>query len=161
MCAVDAIQVLTNCTFGKGNLRYQDHGKLAFTFFRRSDGSGVRLVFDATRLGSPDSEFTKLNQQWLKGDITPEDKDRLMEMRAQRSKDIMESPLEELFALKEPNVPLPPTGPASLTSLVCDQCGESVMESRTPPHGGPHLVHPLFRGTGLGQTPRLPRRPAS
>ena len=40
MCAVDGIQVLTGCTFGKGNLRYQDHGKLAFTFYRRNDGKG-------------------------------------------------------------------------------------------------------------------------
>eukprot|EP01022_Parablepharisma_sp_SALTPOND_P024766 TRINITY_DN5548_c0_g3_i1.p1 TRINITY_DN5548_c0_g3~~TRINITY_DN5548_c0_g3_i1.p1 ORF type:complete len:321 (-),score=63.20 TRINITY_DN5548_c0_g3_i1:143-1105(-) len=147
MCAVDGIQSLTGCTFGKGNLRYQDHGKLAFTFFRRSDGSGVRLVFDATRLGSPDSEFTKLNQQWLRGDITPGDKDRLMEMRAQRSKDIMESPLEELFAIKEPNVPLP--RPARiLTSLVCDQCGESVMESRTRRLDDRTLCIPCFEGQG-------------
>jgi len=31
-CAVDAIQALTGCTFGKGNLFFQDHGKMVFTF---------------------------------------------------------------------------------------------------------------------------------
>ena len=31
-CAVDAIQYLTGCTFGKGNLRYLDHGQNVFTF---------------------------------------------------------------------------------------------------------------------------------
>lgn len=34
MCGVDAIQVLTGCTFGKGNLIHRDLGKLAFSFFR-------------------------------------------------------------------------------------------------------------------------------
>ncbi len=43
MCAVDAIQYMTGCTFGKGNLIYRDYGKNAFTFWRRSDGrAGAR-----------------------------------------------------------------------------------------------------------------------
>ena len=46
MCAVDAIQALMGCTFGKGNLVHRDYGKAAFTFFRRRDGSsgiGTRM----------------------------------------------------------------------------------------------------------------------
>ncbi len=43
MCAVDAIQYLTGCTFGKGNLIHLDHGKNAYTFIRRSDGKAVRV----------------------------------------------------------------------------------------------------------------------
>ena len=35
-CAVDAIQVLTGCTFGKGNLFFRDHGKMVFTFATRA-----------------------------------------------------------------------------------------------------------------------------
>ena len=38
MCAVDAIQSLTGCTFGKGNLIHRDYGKSAFTFYPRQDG---------------------------------------------------------------------------------------------------------------------------
>lgn len=37
MCAVDAVQFLTGCTFGKGNLIFRDYGKNAFTFIRRAD----------------------------------------------------------------------------------------------------------------------------
>jgi len=147
MCAVDAIQVLTGCTFGKGNLLYQDHGKLAFTFYRRSDGSGVRLVFDAKRLASPGSEFIELNQKWLKGELEAEQEARLMAMRAQRSQDIMSAPLEELFTLKEPAGPMPHAA-RILTSLVCDQCGESVMESRTRRLEGRTLCIPCFEGQG-------------
>ncbi|MGI9120370.1 MAG: FmdE family protein, partial [Acidimicrobiales bacterium] len=44
MCGVDAIQFLTGCTFGKGNLVHRDHGKNAYTFIRRSDGRAVRVA---------------------------------------------------------------------------------------------------------------------
>ena len=44
MCAVDAIQFLTGCTFGKGNLIHRDWGKNAYAFWRRSDGRALRIV---------------------------------------------------------------------------------------------------------------------
>ncbi|PLS78993.1 MAG: hypothetical protein CYG59_15500 [Chloroflexi bacterium] len=44
MCAVDAIHVLTGCTFGKCNLIHRDYGKNAFTFFRHSDGRALRII---------------------------------------------------------------------------------------------------------------------
>ncbi|MDQ6947474.1 MAG: FmdE family protein, partial [Actinomycetota bacterium] len=43
MCGVDAIQFLTGCTFGKGNLIHRDYGKNAYTFIRRSDGRAIRV----------------------------------------------------------------------------------------------------------------------
>ncbi len=43
VCAVDAIQVMTGCTLGKGNLVHHDHGKDVYTFVRRSDGRAIRL----------------------------------------------------------------------------------------------------------------------
>ncbi len=43
-CAVDAIQYITGCTFGKGNLIHLDYGKNAFRFIRRSDGKAIRIV---------------------------------------------------------------------------------------------------------------------
>jgi len=42
-CAVDAVQVMTGCTFGKGNLIYRDYGKQVYTFFKRSSGYGTRI----------------------------------------------------------------------------------------------------------------------
>ena len=49
MCAVDAVQFLTGCTFGKGNLIHRDWGKNAYTFYRRSDGKALRIA------GRPDA----------------------------------------------------------------------------------------------------------
>jgi formylmethanofuran dehydrogenase subunit E len=43
-CAVDGIQVLTGCTFGKGNLFFRDYGKHAYTFYNRNTGKGIRIT---------------------------------------------------------------------------------------------------------------------
>ena len=54
MCGVDAIQSLTGCTFGKGNLIHKDYGKSAFTFF--IGGRTARLAvwwLDRTCTGRP------------------------------------------------------------------------------------------------------------
>lgn len=42
-CAVDAIQVVTGCTFGKGNLIFKDYGKHVYTFYNRNTGKGIRI----------------------------------------------------------------------------------------------------------------------
>jgi formylmethanofuran dehydrogenase subunit E len=43
-CGVDAVQVITGCTLGKGNLILRDWGKQVFTFGRRSDGKMLRVA---------------------------------------------------------------------------------------------------------------------
>ncbi len=42
-CGVDAVQMLTGCTFGKGNLFFRDHGKQVYTFALRPSGRAVRV----------------------------------------------------------------------------------------------------------------------
>src|SRR5512139_980647 len=44
-CGVDALQCLTGCTFGKGNLIFRDYGKQVYTIFSRRTGRGVRVLF--------------------------------------------------------------------------------------------------------------------
>ncbi len=43
-CSVDAVQYITGCTMGKGNLIFYDHGKPVYTFIRRSDNKAARIV---------------------------------------------------------------------------------------------------------------------
>ena len=42
-CGVDAIQYVTGCTIGKGNLIFRDFGKQVYTFINRSTGDAVRI----------------------------------------------------------------------------------------------------------------------
>ena len=78
MCGVDAIQSLTGCTFGKGNLIHLDYGKNAFTFYRRSDGKGIRLVTRPDALGEPDPEWEALRERLGEADPTPEERERFI-----------------------------------------------------------------------------------
>ncbi len=43
-CGVDAIQMVTGCTAGKGNLFIRDYGKHVFTFISRESGRAVRVL---------------------------------------------------------------------------------------------------------------------
>jgi formylmethanofuran dehydrogenase subunit E len=48
-CGVDAVQYITGCTFGKGNLIFKD--KQPFTFFRRDTREGIRIVLKTYSIG--------------------------------------------------------------------------------------------------------------
>jgi len=45
-CAVDAIQALTGCTLGKGNLIIKHYGKHVYTFGSRNSKKALRIYFN-------------------------------------------------------------------------------------------------------------------
>jgi formylmethanofuran dehydrogenase subunit E len=130
MCGVDAIQFLTGCTFGKGNLIHKDYGKNAFTFYRRSDGKAARLVARSDIYGDAQQTLGQLHRKMQAEGLTDEEETDLQQARAMIAKRIMESGLEELFDIRKPDGPVPQKA-RILSSLICEKCGESVMESRT------------------------------
>ena len=119
MCAVDAVQFLTGCSFGKGNLIHKDFGKSAFTFYDRDTQKGFRAVF--------------------KNEFAGDEQDRSI-----RIKKILEADLSDLFETSE--VHLPPVRPARIMkSIPCADCGEKTMESRIRLFDGKHLCIPCFQ----------------
>ena len=110
-CGVDAVQVITGCSAGKGNLVFRDIGKHAFSFYSRKHGRRVRVVFKM-RL----------------------DRDGDWDMAAME-KMILEAPEEELFDFKEPPEP-PPARARIFRNVVCENCGESAAENRIRIHEG-------------------------
>lgn len=128
MCGVDAIQFLTGCTFGKGNLIHLDHGKMAFRFYRADTNQALRALYQ------PPAEFAAMKKP------APHEQEK----REALCRAIMETPLEALFRVEE--IPTPAPRPAViLESLVCEHCGEKTMESRTRRFGGRTLCIPCFR----------------
>ncbi len=129
MCAVDAIQYLTGCTFGKGNLIHLDLGKNAYTFIRRSDGTAVRV---ATTPGAfaRDPEHQELFAKVRKRTATDEERARFQRLNQQRSRAILEAPEEDLYTVTElRDVEIPPMARVH-ASLSCAECGEPTMETR-------------------------------
>ncbi len=87
MCGVDAIQFLTGCTAGKGNLIQKDYGKMAFSFYNRKDNSGVRLVFNNSAWGTMNKEFMDLMDRSNRSLLSADEQVRLGRMRSESSKD--------------------------------------------------------------------------
>ncbi len=144
MCGVDAVQFLTGCTFGKGNLIHLDYGKNAFTFYRRSDGKGIRIV---TRGGTPqyqDDELSALRKKMLKEKLTPEEQDKMEKGKAARIERIMDADPQDLFEVNPAQGPIPRKA-RILQSLPCEACGELTMESRTRRYLGQTLCIPCFK----------------
>lgn len=106
-CGVDALQCLTGCTFGKGNLIFKDYGKHVYTLYHRQSKTGVRVVFNWDKV--PENIRGDRNQfiNWL-----------------------LTSPEEEVVSVKEVEIDEPE--PARIMeSVKCAFCGERVMETRT------------------------------
>lgn len=143
MCGVDAIQALVGCTFGKGNLVHQDYGKNVFTFYRRRDGKAARLVANPGLFGEARQDLGRLMAKQKKEGLSPDEEQRLTELRADISHQAMSAPLEELFTIKPPAGPLPAKA-RIMNSLTCEECGEGTMESRTRRFQGKTLCIPCF-----------------
>ena len=127
MCGVDAIQYLTGCTFGKGNLIHLDYSKNAYTFVRRSDGKAVRVsslpgAFDR----SP--EHNELSAKVRDGSATEEEQARYKELRENRTEAILQAPEEELYAVEAVAVEIPPRARVH-NSIACVRCAEPTMET--------------------------------
>ncbi len=143
MCGLDAIQFLTGCTYGKGNLIHRDHGKMAFSFYDRKTGQGFRALLNPASQTAKWKEMRDLMKKVLGNTANEQEQARSTALRASQTDRYMQLPLEEMFLVEE--TPAPPPRPARiLESLACEQCGEVTMESRTRRFDGQTLCIPCF-----------------
>lgn len=143
MCGVDAIQFLTGCTYGKGNFMHRDYGKMAFSFYDRKSGNGLRVLLSPEFRSGEYAELAPLMKKQSDGTSTADDKERLTALREMLGEQIMSHDLEDLFRIT-PLVDTLPRPAKVLASLQCECCGESVMESRTRRFDGMTLCIPCF-----------------
>lgn len=157
MCAVDAVQFLTGCTFGKGNLRHADWGKNAFTFFRRSDGKALRVsVRPDTAVRDP--EHQELFALVAAGTATDDQRGRFRDLHASRSKGILDGEPEDFYLVEE-FLGIAPAKARIHSSITCAECGEGAMETRIRRMGGRELCQPCFEAAEAGRpNPRRGRR---
>ncbi|WP_163338895.1 FmdE family protein [Desulfopila sp. IMCC35008] len=143
MCGVDAIQMLTGCSVGKGNLIFLDYGKSSFTFFRRSDAKGFRATLDPDFLGDKGLRMTQLMKKKLSGTASAEEVTECDSLRASCEQEYLSADLDELFSISEPQIHMP--RPAKiLNSVRCESCLEKLMESRSRYFDGQCLCIPCF-----------------
>lgn len=127
-CAVDAVQVMTGCTFGKGNLVFRDYGKQAYTFIRRSSDFAIRVAVT----WNPPDETPGEQAAWKAYSAGERSEDilRLVHERKSRKIDsILGAGQDELLSLKRVNIDPPHTARIH-PSARCSRCGEKMMETR-------------------------------
>lgn len=117
-CGVDAIQLLTGCTFGKGNLIYKPTGKQAYSFFSRKTGENIRVVL----------------------------KPILKNMsREEKIGYILDSRVKDLFMFKKPNCYLPREANIYET-VYCEECNEGVSENMIKVKNGKKVCIDCYKG---------------
>ena len=119
-CGVDALQCVTGCTFGKGNLLFRDYGKHVYSIYSRSTRKGVRVHFHGK--GIPDD---------------------LRENRDEPTQWILLAANDGILSVTPISIPEPE--PARIMdSIPCEFCGENVMESRIKRHNDKPACIPWY-----------------
>jgi formylmethanofuran dehydrogenase subunit E len=143
-CAVDAVQVVTGCTFGKGNLLFKDYGKGGFSFFSRHKEKGLRIRYRQLPSLS-DSSQARMQE------LTPKVHFEKTASEAERREySELRRELIQLILTCEPEKLLDwrwldeaPPHPARIRpSIACESCGEPVMETRIRQLNGKNLCIP-------------------
>lgn len=144
-CAVDGVQVLLGCTFGKGNLVFRDWGKQVFTFFSRKQGRGVRVAFRGLN-DCDDQRRRELRQKIEAGNATSEETSEWYELRRKMTRDLVTGDPTAFFDVKEVTEEIP--AKASIVQTApCGRCAEPTMTSRLVEKDGQLIC----RGCAAGQ----------
>ncbi|MEW6113807.1 MAG: FmdE family protein [Thermodesulfobacteriota bacterium] len=144
-CGADAVQVLTGCTFGKGNFIFRDHGKNVYTFASRRSGSGVRV---ALRAGAfrPNDRHMELIQKMRSETATDQEKREFRSLHESKSNELLEMEAPELFTMESVDIELPPKARME-PSNICDGCGEPTMASKLQQEGGSRICRSCAQTT--------------
>jgi formylmethanofuran dehydrogenase subunit E len=141
-CAVDAIQYMMGCTFGKGNLAFVDHGKHVYTFWSRKKEKALRISF-RENLWERYPEIKHLREKAASTPLSKEEESTINALRTKIEKKLLELPDSELLLIKENTEP-PPQKASIHNSIPCDLCGEWTMETRMRLLSGKRLCIPCF-----------------
>lgn len=119
-CGVDAVQYLSGCTFGKGNLIFNDFGKMVYTFYERKSKRAIRV----SRKSSQKKKMMALSKE-------------------QKISTILKSSFHELFELKEVQIKEPKFA-LLLDTVICEQCKETVTMNKATLKNSRILCKPCY-----------------
>jgi formylmethanofuran dehydrogenase subunit E len=123
-CFADGVQMITGCTFGKGNIKKLHYGKWGVTLVEVATGRAVRVTPRAeAMLANKQTEFFKEYRE--KGVPASKVPPEVVEPLVQR---VMSAPDEKLLSVGETFTCEIEHRSHSFAGLVCDRCGEMVVE---------------------------------
>ncbi|BDZ70067.1 FmdE family protein [Methanobacterium petrolearium] len=141
-CSVDAIQFVTGCTLGKGNLIFKDHGKHVYTFLNRDTGKALRISLKSSS-DERDPEFAEARKKAFSDSATKKDLEEYEKIRNKTTEKILEAPVQELFEVEWVDMEFPEEA-RIFRSVRCAKCGELVSEHRIRVENGKMVCIPCF-----------------
>jgi formylmethanofuran dehydrogenase subunit E len=151
-CAVDAIQLITGCTFGKRNLVHLDNGKNAYSFWRRSDGGGIRVTARPGSDAYRTEELWQLSEKVEDGSASADEQSRFAELQAARIQRILAAPVEDILIVEELQGEAPQRAKLAPTAE-CEGCGDQTSTEILHFHRGRMLCPPCHLAAHGGSLP--------
>jgi formylmethanofuran dehydrogenase subunit E len=142
-CSVDAIQVVTGCTFGKGNLRFRDYGKHVYTFINRDTGDAIRISLKSSMdLEHLDPTWNELRRKVTSGTATSNEQHDFRKRADRIAEKVMNMPEQDLFNVARIKIADVPRRARIFRSVTCNKCGELVSEHRARLENGKAVCIP-------------------
>jgi formylmethanofuran dehydrogenase subunit E len=147
-CGADAIQVMTGCTFGKGNFIFKNYGKHAFSLIDRRKGTGLRVCLrsDAFQM---DPESLSLSEKLQKDEASENEIERFRQLQQKRTQKILDAGAESLFKVEEISPDILPKA-RIMESVNCDFCGEPTKMDLLRKMNGKRMCIPCAKQHGFG-----------
>jgi formylmethanofuran dehydrogenase subunit E len=123
-CFADGIQVVTGCTFGKGNIQKLHYGKWGLTLIDKKRQKSVRVAPTAEAMLSNKQStfFTEYREKGVPASLVPaEHVEPLVDK-------VMNAPQDQLMVVGDVVDHPWQDSPHSFASFVCDLCGEMTAE---------------------------------
>ncbi len=139
-CFADGVQMITGCTFGKGNIKRLNLGKWGLTLVDTTTNRAVRVAPTAEAMqGNKKTEFfTEYRMKHIPASKVPaEIIDPLIEK-------VMNAPEDKLLVSGEVFDYETPPKVETFSSFVCDICGEMVVEGYGRPLDGQKVCQPCY-----------------
>jgi formylmethanofuran dehydrogenase subunit E len=139
-CFADGVQVATGCTFGKGNIKKLHYGKWGLTLIDRKQGKAVRVAPLAEAMeANKRTEFMALRKAGVPPTQVPAE---IAEPLVER---VMTAPADQLFKVGEVFDYQWQEPAHTFESVVCDECGEMVVERNARLQGDRVLCIPCAK----------------
>lgn len=123
-CFADGVQVITGCTFGKGNIKKLEYGKWAVTLVDRASGRAVRANARAEAMANNKKTtfFSEYREKGIPASKVPDDVVEPLVVN------VINAPQDNLVSVSEIFHYTIDDYPHSFASFVCDECGEMTAE---------------------------------
>ncbi len=143
-CGADAIQVMTGCTFGKGNFIFKNYGKHAFSLMDRKKGKGIRASL-LPEVFKSDLDYLSLSKKVQGDKASAKETERFRQLQQERVERILGADPGSLFKIEEIAAEIPAKA-RIMESGICDFCGEPTKVNLLRNRNGNKLCIPCAEG---------------